>query len=261
MYNKLYILNFLLLFLSILQGAPRPNNLQNNTINTPSSVTTSLNQSSPHYVTTTDIALNNLTGQPINTGPTGATGAVGNTGNTGATGPCGPAGKQGTCGHTGATGNTGPTGATGTAGQPGNTGPTGPCGAIGPQGMPGTTGATGPTGAIGPTGPSMLYPLYGTLTFSPHSMSNASYNTTTSTFESFGPTNATTNFKNTLYAWRLFHSQGSGNGIYSIAPINLTFSIPHDIDTAYNPTIEVYFLRATIMAWETISCFNYMLHM
>lgn len=238
MYNKLCTLNFLLLFLSVLQGAPRPGAAQNNTINNFALATTNISSATQNYITTADAGLSSFVSQTINTGPTGATGAIGKTGNTGATGPCGPIGKTGACGQMGPTGNTGSTGATGAMGLTGNTGPTGPCGSPGPQGMPGNIG---PTGATGATGATMLYPLYGTLTFSPHSMSNASYNTTTSTFESFSITNATTNFKNTLYAWRLFHSQGSGNGIYSIAPINLTFSIPHDFDPSYNPIIEVYF--------------------
>ena len=138
-------------------------------------------------------------------GPTGATGPQGNVGatgagTTGATGPQGTAGTNGTDGATGATGPQGPTGATGPQGNVGATG-AGTTGATGPQGTAGTNGTDGATGATGPQGAAgQGVPSGGTTGQILSKVDNTNYNTTWTTFPTYGDMLAATYDPNTVSA-------------------------------------------------------------
>jgi len=118
-------------------------------------------------MSTQQINVELVQGQPINVSVVGAVGPIGPQGIQGVTGPTGPTGLQGIQGITGPTGPTGPqgitgptgaTGATGPTGPTGTTGPTGPTGPQGDQGIQGIQGITGPTGPTGPTGADSTVP-------------------------------------------------------------------------------------------------------
>jgi hypothetical protein len=167
----------------------------------------------------------------------GATGATGATGPTGATGATGSTGTTGAAGSIGATGNTGATGSIGAMGNTGATGSTGATGATGIMGATGSTGVKGATGVTGATGPSGK----GVLVFTPSSMIATNTSSPSSLFSEFPATNGTTTSLNTVAAWRLFASSGTGNGSFSIAPVSLSFGIPADFDITVNPTVDIYF--------------------
>ncbi|RTL06684.1 collagen-like protein [Candidatus Dependentiae bacterium] len=268
-------INYLLNALGVIQGLTNATGSTGNTGATGSTGNTGVTGSTGNTGPTGNTGATGVTGNTGNTGPTGATGSTGSTGSTGHTGSTGPTGNTGATGVTGNTGSTGVTGPTGNTGPTGDTGNTGPTGNTGATGVTGNTGVTGPTGNTGPTGTTGSTGNTGStgatgnggtgvITFSPGAMTASNNTLPTSLFNVFPATNATTTSKNTIAAWRIFSSTGSGNGSVSIPPVNINFGLPKDFNGAVNPTVEIYFFSRknnastipSIVNWQVYAAYG-----